>query len=404
MRPSFPRFIAAGLIITLVVLIAVSAAVVAQMRNTTRLHEVQVDRHAREQFLVEKLISQSERSGQAVRAAMLTSRPEHEEALARSRDAFHATLDQLEHAAQSDATRKLYQRIREQQIRVESAADGTLSLRHADRESAAAIAALVTHLEPEREKLEGLLTTATDLTESRLNDARERGQASTRVAFRWVAVAISCALVLAALTGAYLIRALRQLDKERATLEERVAERTRELQSVNSQLKLIAAKDGLTGCWNRAAFDARLVDECARADRYGLPLALALVDVDHFKTINDDFGHQTGDDVLRRITDVLKDSLRQTDYLARYGGEEFAIILVNTDREGAGLVAERLRKDIEEAKWAHGAVTVSVGVASWAPALRTPEGFLRRTDEALYASKAAGRNRVTYADAPHADA
>lgn len=404
MRPSFARIVAGVLISVLVVVIAVSAAVAVRMRNTTKQHELQVGRHIRELVLVEKLVASSERSGRAARSLLLTGNPDNEAELLASRDHIQGTLADLEDAAQSEPTRKLYERIRQQQDRVDAALDGTLQLRRTSADASSAMAALVTHLEPEREKMDALLATAIDLAESRLHDAREDGDASIAIAFRWLAVAIASALVLASLTATYLIRALRQLDRERATLEERVTERTRELQSANAQLKVIAAKDGLTGAWNRAAFDARLMDESARADRYGLPLALALVDIDHFKAINDQFGHQTGDEVIRRITEVLRESLRQTDYLARYGGEEFAIILVNTDREGAAQVAERIRRDVEGAEWPHAKVTVSVGVASWAPTLRSPEALLRRADDALYKSKRDGRNRVTYADAPLADA
>lgn len=404
MRPSFARIIAATLITALVLLIALSAAMAVRMQNVTRRQQQQINRHVREVVLVERLSVSSERSARAVRALLLTGAAEHRDALARARATFHVTLEDLHDVATSDATRRLYERIAEQQREVEQAASRAIALLHTDNDGAAATESFVADLEPRRADLDALLTTATDLTEARLFDVREGGGASVPLAFRSLAVAIAAALILAALTGAYLIRTLRQLDKEREGLELRVADRTRELQSANAQLHLLASKDGLTGVWNRSAFDTRLADESARADRYGLPLALALVDIDHFKSINDRFGHQAGDEVIRNLTEVLKQSLRQTDYLARYGGEEFAIILVNTDREGAALVAERLRQDVEGSTWPQSKVTISVGVASWAPSLRSPEALLRRTDEALYASKHAGRNRVTYADAPQADA
>lgn len=184
-------------------------------------------------------------------------------------------------------------------------------------------------------------------------------------------------------------------------LESRVAERTSELEAVNSQLEALSSIDGLTGVFNRRYFDHRLEEELIRCRRQG-PLALIMIDVDHFKRLNDELGHQAGDECLQRLAGSLVNIVRrETDTVARYGGEEFAIILPYTNAKGALALAEKLCADIEgqlqfEWKGVAVAVTASFGVSvAAASAFVTPSQLIAAADHALYESKQAGRNRVT---------
>lgn len=167
--------------------------------------------------------------------------------------------------------------------------------------------------------------------------------------------------------------------------------------------------DGLTMIHNRTHFDRRLREELARHARYGHSLSLLLLDVDHFKAINDTYGHQAGDTVLMELGSLLKNTVRTTDYSARYGGEEFAIILPQTDGAQAWILAERLRKRIMALCFNHeGApfrITASLGIGTFSPGETgtTPEALLREADEALYAAKHGGRNQVRWSDAALGD-
>lgn len=164
-----------------------------------------------------------------------------------------------------------------------------------------------------------------------------------------------------------------------------------------AEVRLAATRDGLTGIANRSVFDEELATELSRAMRSGEPLALLLLDIDHFKAINDEHGHPFADGVLRGVAQSLAEESRDFDTVARYGGEEFAVILPNSDEVAAYAAGERLRKAVEAADLGV-AVTVSVGAA----VARTPasfDGLVERADAALYASKHAGRNQVTLAPA-----
>jgi diguanylate cyclase (GGDEF)-like protein/PAS domain S-box-containing protein len=174
------------------------------------------------------------------------------------------------------------------------------------------------------------------------------------------------------------------------------------LQESNAQLLVLNSQDALTGLANRRRFDHVLLQESARLARVGMPLALLMIDVDHFKTYNDRYGHPAGDECLRKVARLLqRHAKRPGDLVARYGGEEFAILLANTDHAGAGVLAEEVRAALVEMALPHqgnpaGIVTVSIGLHS-VLAVDDPQAGTRlveRADQALYAAKAAGRNAV----------
>lgn len=167
---------------------------------------------------------------------------------------------------------------------------------------------------------------------------------------------------------------------------------------------VLAATDKLTSLANRRSFDHKLIEEWGRAVREGSQIAILLLDVDHFKLYNDVYGHQHGDAVLARVAEGIRHKLsRPGDFAARYGGEEFVALLPNTDLDGAHVVAEQIRDAINRLCIPHadgleGVLTVSIGVASARPANETaPDDLIRRSDIALYAAKAKGRNRVSAA-------
>jgi two-component system cell cycle response regulator len=168
----------------------------------------------------------------------------------------------------------------------------------------------------------------------------------------------------------------------------------------NRRLEALATTDPLTRILNRRALLDRLTAEVDRARRFDSGLCLLLLDVDHFKSINDTAGHLAGDRVLRQIATLLEDAARKVDIVARYGGEEFVAILPETSAEGATTFAERLREriaahdfDLGTGQPAH--LTVSIGIASF-PSVRvaSTEDLFARADEALYRAKSGGRNQV----------
>ncbi|MDP4547903.1 diguanylate cyclase [Marinobacter sp. MDS2] len=186
------------------------------------------------------------------------------------------------------------------------------------------------------------------------------------------------------------------------TLETRVQERTEELQNANQLLKAASLTDGLTGVANRRRFDEKLGEEWQRAVRHKQELSLIMVDIDHFKKVNDTLGHLIGDDCLVAVASVIDNEVqRSIDLLARFGGEEFVVLLPTTGSEGAGVVAERLRTAVEGSpvKVSDGGapvnLTISLGVATLlATQGADPQELIRRADEALYRAKTGGRNRV----------
>jgi two-component system, cell cycle response regulator len=167
---------------------------------------------------------------------------------------------------------------------------------------------------------------------------------------------------------------------------------------LNAEVARLAASDSLTGLANRRQLSSALMREAARTGRTKEPLSLAVIDIDHFKDINDTFGHLVGDEVLRQVADAMARSVRDGDLVARYGGEEFAIVLPNCASEGALAVVERVRAAIGVAATVT-KVTVSAGIATSTGEGSDSEGLMAAADGALYASKRAGRDRVTVASA-----
>jgi diguanylate cyclase (GGDEF)-like protein len=170
-------------------------------------------------------------------------------------------------------------------------------------------------------------------------------------------------------------------------------------------MDLLARKamiDGLTGLWNRSYFETRLSTELTLARRTGHPLACLMIDLDHFKQLNDRHGHPFGDEVLRTVGQILCDTCRNEDVVCRYGGEEFVVLTPNTPAGAAGGLAERIRAALAAFEWnslGKGVkVTASIGVADLPAA--SPPGILELADSALYRAKHGGRNRVVLADAP----
>ncbi len=159
--------------------------------------------------------------------------------------------------------------------------------------------------------------------------------------------------------------------------------------------------DALTGLPNHGHFWSTLDLEMQRADRYGRTLSLAMIDVDHFKVVNDRLGHLGGDGVLTGLAELLRGRSRGHDLAARYGGEEFAIILPETDAAGAAAFAEKIRQSVEAEAFgpaAAGEVTVSIGIATYPGDADEPTRLVESADRRLYAAKAAGRNRVASGD------
>ncbi|HZR57316.1 MAG TPA: sensor domain-containing diguanylate cyclase [Terriglobales bacterium] len=162
------------------------------------------------------------------------------------------------------------------------------------------------------------------------------------------------------------------------------------------RVKQLAYLDGLTGIFNRRFFELRMVEELDRARRFGAGMAVIMVDIDHFKRLNDEFGHLLGDEVLRQISSIFHQQLRKIDVVCRYGGEEFAILLSQTDPQHALTVAEKLRSVVEGWQFpgVPRSVTISVGAANYPDHGTTRDELVKAADAGLYSAKQAGRNRV----------
>ncbi|PJZ64731.1 diguanylate cyclase [Leptospira wolffii] len=195
---------------------------------------------------------------------------------------------------------------------------------------------------------------------------------------------------------------------QRKQREKDLEEITDKLSEAYQTLLRVSRTDGLSGIWNRRFFDEILEVEWKRSSRGSKPISLLLLDIDYFKKYNDTYGHQAGDECIRKVAGVLKDTARRAgDFPARYGGEEFAIILPETDAEKAIVVAETIRARVQDLKISHDAsdvspfVSVSIGISSKVPDKKSNhlDKLLEESDKALYRSKESGRNKVTvYSD------
>jgi diguanylate cyclase (GGDEF)-like protein len=227
-----------------------------------------------------------------------------------------------------------------------------------------------------------------------------------------IAVATGLILLVALVTATLDKWRLRDLQKAHAALmqaQDALLESQKELREANAMLNELSVRDGLTGLYNRRHFDAALDTELRRAARNLKPISLLMIDIDCFKSLNDNYGHQRGDDCLRKVARVLKDHPRRGyDVVARYGGEEFVLLLPDSAAVTAQAAAESIRQAVEAQRIEnHGStvsdvVTVSIGICCENPYIGDrPEGFLRKADAALYAAKGRGKNRVeSEADVP----
>lgn len=182
-------------------------------------------------------------------------------------------------------------------------------------------------------------------------------------------------------------------------LEAHLAREIRNIQAAYKTIQEMAETDELTGMPNRRSTMRRLESEIARAERYGVPLSIVILDLDHFKDVNDTYGHPAGDAVLQKTARLLEQTSRDSDFIGRFGGEEFLGILPQTGLEGAFRGAERIRAAVESQEFRTDratrlSLTVSLGIATWKIGADDVRAILARADKALYRAKAEGRNRV----------
>jgi diguanylate cyclase (GGDEF)-like protein len=171
-----------------------------------------------------------------------------------------------------------------------------------------------------------------------------------------------------------------------------------QLHDANEQLALLSRTDSLTQLNNRGYWEDAASQEFRRLQRTRADASLVMFDIDHFKRINDSYGHPTGDEAIRSVARVLRETIRATDIAGRYGGEEFGIVLVETDADGAMVLTERLRSAIEAMTVVHEdykvQFTISIGFAQWDSELVSHEQWIDCADQALYEAKESGRNQV----------
>ena len=184
--------------------------------------------------------------------------------------------------------------------------------------------------------------------------------------------------------------------------EENKMEVIKQINYIYTRTKYLSVTDNLTGLANRRNFESAFEKEFLRAVRYNNKLTLVMFDIDHFKNINDTFGHPCGDFVLRQISNAALQTFRKTDTVFRFGGEEFVVILTETDIEQAIIPLERFRKTVETLGLTYQEqevpVTVSIGACQLSSDIKTKEEFLQKTDETLYKAKNSGRNKTILAN------
>lgn len=250
-------------------------------------------------------------------------------------------------------------------------------------------------------RFESEITELTDLIESSGENAQERGEELQKFSVQLRQSAEQYPGVGALLEG--VIAVTKSVREENHKLEQRLCEASNEVATLRTNIEHIqqeAMQDPLTGVKNRKSFDTAIGKLMRSAREKSEPLALIMADVDHFKSFNDKWGHQTGDQVLRLVAEVMNANVKGQDLLARYGGEEFAILLPGTKLENACMLADRIRAAIESRRLKKrrtsedlGVVTLSMGVALCHDA-DSPESLIERADSRLYDAKKAGRNRV----------
>ncbi|GGH30803.1 hypothetical protein GCM10008013_34120 [Paenibacillus segetis] len=186
-------------------------------------------------------------------------------------------------------------------------------------------------------------------------------------------------------------QALEELQQLHAEIEQK----QQELMDLNADLLKLSVTDKLTGLNNRRFFEDKLAEQIALYGKIQQPFSLYIIDIDHFKKVNDTWGHPIGDLVLVRLAEILQSHVRSEDMVARLGGEEFVLILPNLDAAESKRRAEDLRLAVERATWETGDITVSIGIATYSP-MDSDASILKKADLALYASKENGRNRITH--------
>lgn len=194
--------------------------------------------------------------------------------------------------------------------------------------------------------------------------------------------------------------------RRRQDLVNTLARKNQDLESLNKEFRELAIRDGLTGLFNYRYAQERLEEEFDRATRFERDLSVLFIDLDHFKFFNDAHGHQAGDEILQILSGIMTKSVRESDTLARWGGEEFIVIALETAREDACRLAERIRMSVIEYSFPNaeqqplGVISLSIGVASRSDGTDSYEKLLRLADDAVYSAKDTGRNRTVFCSGP----
>lgn len=243
------------------------------------------------------------------------------------------------------------------------------------------------------------------------NSLRERTRKQANLEFAWVKrwgdfsslfIPLPGDRVLFIAEPVHAVADLQTITAELEKIKRSLAIKETELQAVIAQADEVSHTDALTFIPNRKSIIGDLQREVMFADRYGTPLAISLVDIDHFKSINDTYGHVAGDEVLRKLAMELRGRIRHPDVIGRYGGEEFLVVLPHSTSKAAAEQAERLRKHIQgltiQSNDSEIQLTISLGIAQYKPHREDWQEFLSRADAALYRAKDSGRNQWVVAE------